>query len=99
MVAVLARIRVFTITYYYLDHRIAFSVMSRLQYHKPSPYTYPLNPGKRWVTSLGIWGIGAGTAALLFMSVTPVVKKGLLIHIPLLGNYYEDQTPASDKPF
>jgi ubiquinol-cytochrome c reductase subunit 10 len=43
--------------------------------------------------------VGAGTAALFLLSVTPVVKKGFLVNIPLLGSYYEDKTPASDKPF
>ncbi|KIM87571.1 hypothetical protein PILCRDRAFT_815129 [Piloderma croceum F 1598] len=73
--------------------------MSRLQYHRTSPFSLPLNAGKPWVTSLGIWGVGVGTAALLFLSVTPIVKKGLLVNVPLLGSHYEDKTPASDKPF
>ncbi|KDQ60656.1 hypothetical protein JAAARDRAFT_31626 [Jaapia argillacea MUCL 33604] len=54
---------------------------------------------QRWALSLGIWGVGAGAAALLFLSVTPVVRNGLLVKLPVLGDYYEDKTPASDKPF
>ncbi|KAH7889895.1 cytochrome b-c1 complex subunit 10, partial [Phlebopus sp. FC_14] len=54
---------------------------------------------KRWGPSLGIWGIGAGTAALFFLSVTPVVRNGLLVRVPIIGSYYEDKTPPSDKPF
>jgi len=73
--------------------------MLRLHYHRTSPYTISLNAGKRWATSLGVWGIGGGAAALFLLSVTPLVKKRFLVNIPLLGDYYEDNTPASDKPF
>jgi len=73
--------------------------MSKVHYHPTSPYTLPLNVGKRWVPSLGIWGVGAGTAVLFILSVTPLAKKGFLIKVPFVGSYYEDKTPASDKPF
>ncbi|KLO05905.1 hypothetical protein SCHPADRAFT_838753, partial [Schizopora paradoxa] len=53
----------------------------------------------KWVPAMGIWGVGAGTAALLLLSVTPLVKREFLIKVPVLGSYYEDKTPASDKPF
>jgi len=46
-----------------------------------------------------MWGVGVGAAAVFLLSVTPVVKNGLLVKLPLIGNYYEDKTPASDKPF
>lgn len=46
-----------------------------------------------------LWGVGAGTAALFVLSVTPLVKREFLTKVPLLGEYYEDKTPASDKPF
>ncbi|KNZ75354.1 hypothetical protein J132_03564, partial [Termitomyces sp. J132] len=54
---------------------------------------------RQWFTSLGIWGVGAGTAALLLLSVTPLVKREFLVKVPVLGSYYEDKTPACDKPF
>ncbi|KAG8881134.1 hypothetical protein FRB98_004541 [Tulasnella sp. 332] len=54
---------------------------------------------KRWVPSLGMWGVGAGTAVALLMSATPLFKNDVLIKIPVIGTYYEDHTPASDKPF
>jgi len=96
---------------------------------------------KRWSGSLGVWGIGAGTALVFvrpfpqsllqtvfserkflffcqLLSVTPKVKNTLLLNIPVVchlpflefdssrvyapsqvSSYYEDKTPASDKPF
>jgi len=77
--------------------------MSRLAYY-PTPVTrrlgsFTLDTAKRWSGSLGVWGVGAGTALVFFLSVTPKVKNTLLLNIPVLSNYYEDKTPASDKPF
>ncbi|KAG5645913.1 hypothetical protein DXG03_005060 [Asterophora parasitica] len=73
--------------------------MARLAYHPQTAAAAGLNASKRWATSLGIWGVGAGTAALLLLSVTPLVKREVLVKVPVLGGYYEDKTPASDKPF
>ncbi|KIJ24216.1 hypothetical protein M422DRAFT_194943, partial [Sphaerobolus stellatus SS14] len=53
----------------------------------------------RWGPSLAVWGVGAGIYATYFLSMTPVVKNGLLLKIPVLKNYYEDKVPAEDKPF
>jgi len=72
--------------------------MARLSIHPPGRFAVNPSVGK-WVPSLGIWGVGAGTAALLLLSVTPLVKREFLTKVPVLGNYYEDKTPASDKPF
>ncbi|KAH9966411.1 ubiquinol-cytochrome-c reductase complex subunit-domain-containing protein [Russula dissimulans] len=71
------------------------------------PSTFPCSPtplitpqtAKRWSGTLGIWGVGAGTALVFLLSVTPKVKNTVLLKVPLLSNYYEDDTPASDKPF
>ncbi|PAV23610.1 QCR10 subunit of the ubiqunol-cytochrome c oxidoreductase complex [Pyrrhoderma noxium] len=71
--------------------------MSRVVY-KPAPQ-FAISPIKRWTSSLGIWGVGLGTAALFLLSVTPIVKRTFLVKVPVLGSYYEDKTPASDKPF
>ncbi|KAF8894461.1 cytochrome b-c1 complex subunit 10 [Infundibulicybe gibba] len=73
--------------------------MARLAYHPQSQLNASLTATKRWVPTLGIWGVGAGTAALFLLSVTPLVKRELLVKVPVLGSYYEDRTPASDKPF
>ncbi|ETW85730.1 hypothetical protein HETIRDRAFT_448752 [Heterobasidion irregulare TC 32-1] len=77
--------------------------MARLAFH-PTPATqrlgtFTLSSAKRWAGSLGFWGVGAGTAALLLLSVTPKVKNALLIKLPVIGDHYVDKTPASDKPF
>ncbi|KAF8479182.1 ubiquinol-cytochrome-c reductase complex subunit-domain-containing protein [Russula ochroleuca] len=63
------------------------------------PPTSPRGTAKRWSGSLGLWGVGAGTALVFLLSVTPKVKNTLLLKIPVLSDYYEDKTPASDKPF
>ncbi|KAK0228127.1 ubiquinol-cytochrome-c reductase complex subunit-domain-containing protein [Armillaria luteobubalina] len=73
--------------------------MSRIQYSARSPFQLASSFTKPWVGTLGIWGAGAGTAALLFLSVTPLVRRELLVKVPLLGSFYEDKVPASDKPF
>ncbi|KAG1882952.1 ubiquinol-cytochrome-c reductase complex subunit-domain-containing protein [Suillus subluteus] len=73
--------------------------MARVSFQPTPPARFASTLAKRWGPTLGIWGVGAGTAALFLLSVTPVVKKGFLVNIPLIGNYYEDKTPASDKPF
>ncbi|KAJ7632191.1 ubiquinol-cytochrome-c reductase complex subunit-domain-containing protein [Roridomyces roridus] len=70
-----------------------------IAYSATPPLTHTLNVTKRWASTLSIWGVGAGSAALLFLSVTPLVKRELLVKIPLLKEYYIDNTPASDKPF
>ncbi|KAH9079168.1 ubiquinol-cytochrome-c reductase complex subunit-domain-containing protein [Lactarius deliciosus] len=85
--------------------------MSRLAYY-PTPANRRLGnftldvrlffvvvPAKRWSGSLGVWGVGAGTALLFLLSVTPKVKNTFLLKVPVLSNYFEDKTPASDKPF
>ncbi|TFK76604.1 hypothetical protein BDN72DRAFT_831185 [Pluteus cervinus] len=73
--------------------------MSRLAFHPRGPVSASLNASKRWAVSAGIWGVGAGTAALFLLSVTPLVKREFLSKVPVLGPYYQDNTPASDKPF
>ncbi|KAF4614906.1 hypothetical protein D9613_002919 [Agrocybe pediades] len=73
--------------------------MSSLRLHRPSPIAAAVTASKRWTMSLGFWGASAGAAALLFLSVTPLVRREVLQKVPVLGSYYEDKTPASDKPF
>ncbi|KAI0035736.1 ubiquinol-cytochrome-c reductase complex subunit-domain-containing protein [Vararia minispora EC-137] len=69
--------------------------------HAP-PYSvgrFPVNSLKAFTPSLGVWAAGAGTAALFLLSVTPKVKRTLLSKVPVVGTYFEDHQPASDKPF
>ncbi|KAJ7724061.1 ubiquinol-cytochrome-c reductase complex subunit-domain-containing protein [Mycena maculata] len=73
--------------------------MARLAYSSTSPFTHQLNMTKRWASSLGFWGVGAGAGAFLFLSVTPLVRSEVLVKVPVLKAYFEDTTPASDKPF
>ncbi|KAK1218256.1 hypothetical protein PQX77_014629 [Marasmius sp. AFHP31] len=73
--------------------------MSRIIFQRQTPLQANVTAVKRWVPSLGIWGVGAGAAAFLLLSVTPLVKREVLVKIPVLNLYYEDKTPACDKPF
>ncbi|EPT05967.1 hypothetical protein FOMPIDRAFT_1044445 [Fomitopsis schrenkii] len=54
---------------------------------------------RRWGTSMGLWGAGTGILALYMLSVTPLVKREFLSKVPVVGGYWADKTPASDKPF
>ncbi|KAI0928823.1 hypothetical protein AcW1_005950 [Taiwanofungus camphoratus] len=73
--------------------------MSRVVYHPVSETKVPLKFFRRWGTSMGLWGAGAGILVLYVLSVTPLVKREFLSKVPVLGSYYQDKTPASDKPF
>ncbi|PIL23884.1 hypothetical protein GSI_13635 [Ganoderma sinense ZZ0214-1] len=86
--------------------------MSRVTYQAVTPQQpavkaschRPSHPGQNnffrtWTPSLGLWGAGTGVAALFLLSVTPLVKRGFLSKVPMIGGYWEDKTPASDKPF
>ncbi|KAG7086610.1 hypothetical protein E1B28_002554 [Marasmius oreades] len=73
--------------------------MSRLIFHRQTPLQANVTLAKRWVPTLSLWGVGMGTAALLFLSVTPLVKREVLVKVPLLKHYFEDKTPDCDKPF
>jgi len=72
---------------------------SRVHFQNVPAYKVGTDFGRRWGLSLGLWGAGAGIAALYLLSVTPLVKREFLVKVPLIGGYYEDKTPASDKPF
>ncbi|KAF5391723.1 hypothetical protein D9757_001783 [Collybiopsis confluens] len=54
---------------------------------------------RNWSPSLATWGAGVGAGALLFLSVTPLVRREVLSKVPVLKGYFQDDTPASDKPF
>jgi len=73
--------------------------MSRVSFSQTPPFALFSRLGKAWGPTLGLWGVGAGTAAVFLLSVTPIVKNGFLVKLPLIGSVYEDKTPASDKPF
>ncbi|CED84488.1 Cytochrome b-c1 complex subunit 10, fungi [Phaffia rhodozyma] len=53
----------------------------------------------RFVPSLGVWGVGAGGLITLLLSSTPIFQQDVLVKVPVLTEYYTDNTPASDKPF
>ncbi|EAU91242.1 hypothetical protein CC1G_06877 [Coprinopsis cinerea okayama7 len=71
---------------------------SRVFIH-PSPAQAALSAAKPWTRSAGIWGFGTGAAVFLLLSVTPLVRREVLEKTPGLSWYFEDKTPASDKPF
>ncbi|KAI0637083.1 ubiquinol-cytochrome-c reductase complex subunit-domain-containing protein [Trametes polyzona] len=73
--------------------------MSRVVFHPVPPQTNIKRFARTWSTSLTLWGTGAGIAALYLLSVTPLVKREFLSKVPVVGSYFTDKTPASDKPF
>ncbi|KZT69009.1 hypothetical protein DAEQUDRAFT_811687 [Daedalea quercina L-15889] len=73
--------------------------MSRFSLHVEPEHKRPLTFARRWGTSMGLWGTGAGIMALYLLSVTPLVKREFLSKVPVIGGYWADKTPASDKPF
>ncbi|WWC91825.1 uncharacterized protein L201_006772 [Kwoniella dendrophila CBS 6074] len=52
-----------------------------------------------YTNTLVLWGGAAGFAVSLFLSDVPLFRKDVLIKVPVVGNYFIDKTPDSDKPF
>ncbi|KAJ3982691.1 hypothetical protein F5890DRAFT_1555656 [Lentinula detonsa] len=73
--------------------------MSRVMYKQRSPLQYYSFIFRNWTPSLATWGVGAGAGALLFLSVTPLVRREVLSKVPGIKGYFIDNTPASNKPF
>ncbi|GBE82348.1 predicted protein [Sparassis crispa] len=73
--------------------------MSRVLFQRTPIHRISLNLARTWGTSAGWWGVGAGIYVLYLLSVTPLVKRDFLSKVPLVGSYYADKIPASDKPF
>lgn len=76
-------------------------VAKRAAFEPPSLATrfLGLRPGfsGRWAQSSAIWGVGAGIYVLYLLSVTPLVKREFLVKVPVIGSYYEDKRPPSDR--
>ncbi|WVQ77486.1 hypothetical protein IAR50_007172 [Cryptococcus sp. DSM 104548] len=53
----------------------------------------------KWGPSLVFWGAGAGTFVSLLLSEVPLFQKDILRKVPVVGQYWVDTTPDSDKPF
>ncbi|KAI8998745.1 ubiquinol-cytochrome-c reductase complex subunit-domain-containing protein [Trametes punicea] len=73
--------------------------MARVVYHPVPPQRNVQRFVRNWSTSMALWGVGTGVTALYLLSVTPLVKREFLSKVPVIGGYFEDKTPASDKPF
>ncbi|KAI0705831.1 cytochrome b-c1 complex subunit 10 [Cytidiella melzeri] len=73
--------------------------MSRVVFHPRTAAKLSNDLVRKWTPSAALWGAGAGLFALYLLSVTPLVKRTFLVKVPALGSYYEDKTPACDKPF
>ncbi|TFL07698.1 hypothetical protein BDV98DRAFT_558327 [Pterulicium gracile] len=52
-----------------------------------------------WSPSLSVWGAGTGIFLTFLLSSTPLVKREVLCKLPVVGEYYTDNTPDSDKAF
>ncbi|KAH6918735.1 hypothetical protein BKA70DRAFT_1248115 [Coprinopsis sp. MPI-PUGE-AT-0042] len=71
----------------------------RLAFQNQSFLEATVGTFKPWARTGAVWGIGAGSAVFLLLSVTPLVRREVLQKTPGLSWYFEDKTPASDKPF
>ena len=47
----------------------------------------------------GLFGIAAGTFAVLFFDEVPRVRKDILQGLPIVGNFFVRETPPEDNPF
>ncbi|AFR94333.2 ubiquinol-cytochrome c reductase subunit 10 [Cryptococcus neoformans] len=52
-----------------------------------------------WGPSAAVWGVAAGAAVSFYLSEVPIFQKDVLIKVPVVGSYFKDTTPDSDKPF
>ncbi|KAJ1307248.1 hypothetical protein OPQ81_001361 [Rhizoctonia solani] len=52
---------------------------------QPRLGTFTLNSLRPWFGTVGRWGAGAGAAVTLFMSVTPIFQKDVLLKIPVVS--------------
>ncbi|BEI89628.1 uncharacterized protein CcaverHIS019_0209900 [Cutaneotrichosporon cavernicola] len=68
---------------------------------KPQIHFAGLTPEllRPFASSAIFWGAGAGIAVSLFMSSVPLFQKDVLDKIPVVREYFIDNTPESDKPF
>ncbi|KAF9520149.1 hypothetical protein BS47DRAFT_1357651 [Hydnum rufescens UP504] len=68
---------------------------------RAQPHVLHITPQifRRWVPSLGLWGVGAGAAVAYLMSDVPLFRTDVLNKLPIVKSYFIDDTPASDKPF
>ncbi|TCD61680.1 hypothetical protein EIP91_008102 [Steccherinum ochraceum] len=73
--------------------------MSRVTFQPTPAFKAGSEFGRRWGVSLGLWGAAAGVTAVFLLSTTPLVKRELLSKVPVVGDYWKDKTPASDKFF
>ncbi|KIK63623.1 hypothetical protein GYMLUDRAFT_221825 [Collybiopsis luxurians FD-317 M1] len=73
--------------------------MSRVSYQPRTPLQFYSTILRNWTPSLATWGVGIGSGVLFFLSVTPLVRREVLSKVPLIKGHFEDNTPASDKPF
>ncbi|KAI4525790.1 hypothetical protein EV122DRAFT_258005 [Schizophyllum commune] len=64
-----------------------------------SPLQSILSYSRHFTFTGAAWGFGFVSAATLLLSTTPLLQQRVLSKAPLLGNYFTDKTPASDKPF
>ncbi|KDN52720.1 hypothetical protein K437DRAFT_253912 [Tilletiaria anomala UBC 951] len=49
--------------------------------------------------ALAFWGVAGAGGVALFLSGVPKFKHDVLLKIPFVNQYFQDNTPDSDKPF
>jgi ubiquinol-cytochrome c reductase subunit 10 len=53
----------------------------------------------KWIPILGIWGAAAGIGALFLIEGVPRTRQDILSKIPIIGEHWIREIPASDNPF
>ncbi|ODQ65334.1 hypothetical protein NADFUDRAFT_51928 [Nadsonia fulvescens var. elongata DSM 6958] len=80
--------------------------MSSINYSKGPSYKaipqfggYTLASTLRWTPALTYWGVGSLIGAIFLIEGIPRTRRDILQKIPVIGSYWIDNTPESDKPF
>ncbi|KAJ8053371.1 ubiquinol-cytochrome-c reductase complex subunit-domain-containing protein [Yarrowia lipolytica] len=53
----------------------------------------------KWIPIFGIWGAAAGIGALFLIEGVPRTRQDILSKIPIIGEHWIREIPASDNPF
>ncbi|KWU42742.1 hypothetical protein RHOSPDRAFT_35690 [Rhodotorula sp. JG-1b] len=76
-------------------------VQPRVQVLKPVAAPMGLTPSlvARLAPTLALWGFAGAGALMVVGSAIPLFQTDVLKKIPVVADYYVDNTPDSDKPF
>ncbi|KAK9471259.1 ubiquinol-cytochrome-c reductase complex subunit-domain-containing protein [Dipodascopsis tothii] len=74
--------------------------LGRLSYtYQPNVLGITPKIATKWVPILGVWGAGAGCAALFLLEGVPRARADILQKIPVVGKYWVRPVDPEDVPF